>query len=187
MLPIITDTLQCKKTGPKGNKTWTFKAVDDPTGLQGMGFTIERQPSGYQATGAFVHNGHSYKESFDVKWVGPEEGLCAHGQGENELGSFSVALWRMKNPNWFFQKTYVGPALKPKPINTSSFWKRVKKRNQEEALALAEEIQKGRKRKREQVKIFTVDEFGPHSRWSEKRPRSLSVSDVAVPNVQYIA
>jgi hypothetical protein len=184
---VWTDRLKCTQaTGLSGNKTWTFKGKPDPLGLEAINFTIERQPNNkkwpFQATGTFKLNGHLYEETFNVKWIGEKEGLHAHGEGKNDLGPFSVALYRVKYSDWFIQKTYVRlTSLKPKPVNPKMFWEGVKKRNQAEALKLAEEIKKGRKRKCTEhgVSKLMYDRFGAHTLRTTKRPRSLSVSDVS--------
>lgn len=204
---VWTDRLKCKQaTGLSGNKTWTFKGEPDPLGLEAINFTIERQPNNknwpFQATGTFKLNGHLYEETFNVKWIGEKEGLHAHGEGKNDLGPFSVALYRLKYSDWFIQKTYVRlTSLKPKPVNPKMFWEGVEKRNKAAAQALAEERLKGLKRKctGHGVSILMYDRFGAHTLRTTKRPRSLSVSDVSAtvsalvsatvtgPNVQYHA
>ena len=112
-----------------------------------------------RAESRFHYNGKWYDDRFDN--VTCEEERFYSLQGENELGSFSLILYRKMDGSCIVSKTYYSWNAKPS-IDSKSFYKVHEEEQKRQALSLTG------KRKRQPVKRLDVGDMSAHSRWENK-------------------
>ena len=144
---VFQDILHCKKKRSEESYEFHNDTKD---------YTIRIENC--EAEGAFEWNGKRLEETFSVKWE--QRNKYAWGIGKNEIGKFSIQLFRKNQSTWFLFKTYFEKkSLKRKrEVSKSDYWKEYQWNEHKKALLTSG------KRRKQQTKTFTLD-FGADGAW----------------------
>lgn len=122
----------------------------------------------------FFFYGKWYNDSYEAKNSVCLEDKFYSFTGKNELGCFTLSLFRKTDCSWFMSKTYFVWNERPSPyVDSKTFYKKLEKEQAEKALSLSVN------RKRKARQSFDAGDFSSH-RAQSKRISSSPVVDGGV-------